>query len=169
MERAVNLGLRAQLKSGNLLTGQRFVSLDIFPDAPDVEIDWRKVPTELPVVPSGLQDMETKIHNLLAKLEKMPLDGLAADLKKTLVTVDKLLKRIDEEILPDGKATLAKLKQSLENIDATLIGKDAAAQQQLREALQEIARAAQGVSRLTEYLERNPEALIRGKAQENRR
>ena len=169
MERAVNLGLRAQLKSGNLLTGQRFVSLDIFPDAPDVEIDWRKVPTELPVVPSGLQDMETKIHSILTKLEKMPLDGLAADLKKTLVSVDKLFKRIDGEILPDAKATLEKLKRALENIDATLVGKDAAAQQQLRDTLQEIARAAQGVSRLTEYLERNPEALIRGKAQESRR
>jgi paraquat-inducible protein B len=54
----------------------------------------------------------------------------------------------------------------LVNIDATLVGKDAPTQQQLREALQEITRAAQGVSGLTEYLEKNPEALIRGKAQE---
>jgi paraquat-inducible protein B len=46
-----------------------------------------------------------------------------------------------------------------------MVGKDAPTQQQLRETLQDISKAAQGISALTEYLEKNPEALIRGKSQ----
>jgi len=166
VQNAVERGLRAQLRSGNLLTGQRFVSLDMFPNAPRVKIDWTKSPAELPVVPSGLQDIETKINSILTKIEKMPLDGIGTDLKKLLETTDSLLKRVDGEVLPEVRNNLEELKRVLKNIDATLVGKDAPTQQQLREALQEITRAAQGISGLTEYLERNPEALIRGKSQE---
>lgn len=165
-QRLVDQGMRAQLRSGNLLTRQRFVALDIFPNAPKVKVDWTKTPAELPVVPSGLQDLETKVSSIMGKIEKMPLDGIAADLKNLLVTTDGLLKRIDGEAMPEVKASLEDLKRILANIDATLVGKDAPAQHQLRDALQEVTRAAQGVSNLTEYLERHPEALIKGKGQE---
>lgn len=166
MQNAIDQGLRAQLRSGNLLTGQRFITFDIFPDASEAKIDWTKTPLELPVVPSGLQDIETKLNSILTKIEKMPLDGIGKDLEKLLETTDRLLKRIDGDIMPEFKKNLEELKRVLQNIDATLVGKDAPTQLQLREALQEITRAAQGVSGLTEYLERNPEALIRGKSQE---
>jgi len=166
MQHQIDRGLRVQLRSGNVLTGQLYVAFDIFPDAPKMKIDWTKSPTELPVVPSGLQDLQNKINGILAKIDRMPLDGIGTDLKKLLVTTDGLLKRIDGETLPEVKKTLEDLKRVLVNIDATLVGKDAPTQQQLRETLQEVTRAAQGVSGLTEYLERNPEALIRGKVQE---
>ena len=44
-------GLRAQLRSGNLLTGQLFVAFDFFPNAPKAKIDWSREPVELPVMP----------------------------------------------------------------------------------------------------------------------
>lgn len=166
IENAVEQGFRAQLRSANLMTGQRYVSLDLFPDAPRATIDWTKSPVEMPVVPSGLQDFETKIRDILARIERMPLDDLARDLKKLVETMEVVLKRIDGETLTEVRTTLEDLKRLLVHIDATLTGKDAPAQLQLREALQEITRAARGVSGLAEYLERNPEALIRGKAQE---
>lgn len=166
IEKAVEQGFRAQLRSANLVTGQRYVSLDLFPDAPRATIDWTKSPVEMPVVPSGLQDFETKIRDILARIERMPLDDLARDLKKLVETMEVVLKRIDGETLTEVRTTLEDLKRLLVHIDATLTGKDAPAQLQLREALQEITRAARGVSGLAEYLERNPEALIRGKAQE---
>ncbi|HPJ96955.1 MAG TPA: MlaD family protein [Syntrophales bacterium] len=166
MQNAIDRGLRAQLRSGNLLTGQRFIALDHYPNAPKVKIDWTKSPVEMPVVPSGLQDIETKITNILGKIEKIPLDGIGNDVKKLLESIDVLLKRVDGEVVPEVKATLEELKRVLENINTTLVGKDAPTQQQLREALQEITKAAQGISSLTEYLERNPESLIQGKSKE---
>jgi len=166
VQRLVDRGMRAQLRSGNIVTGQLYVALDRFPDAPRAKIDWTKSPPELPVVTGGLAELEHKINRILVKIDKMPLEAIGEDLKKLLETTDRMLKRIDTEITPELRTTLEGLKRVLESADANLVGKDAAAQQELREALQEITRAAQSIRGLTDYLERNPDALIRGKTQE---
>jgi paraquat-inducible protein B len=173
-------GLRAQLRSGNLLTGQLFVAFDFFPDAPKVKIDWRQEVPELPVVPSTVSDLEAKITGIVAKLDKLPLEAIGADVTKVLVSLDQTLKsadkavnRIDAEVTPGLKTTVEEIRRAitsadgvLKNADATLVGKDAPAQQELREALQEITRAARSLRVLTDFLERHPEALIRGKTEE---
>jgi paraquat-inducible protein B len=166
LQKMVDRGIRAQLRSGSLLTGQLYVALDRFPDAPKVKIDWTKSPPEFPVVPGGLQDLENKINGILAKIDKMPLDAIGEDLKKLLVTTDQTLKRVDTEITPELKTALEDLKRVLKTTDATLVGKDAPAQQDLRDALQEMTKAARAIRVFTDYLERHPEALIRGKTKE---
>lgn len=180
LQRMVDRGLRAQLRSGNLATGELYVAFDRFPDAPKFKIDWTKTPPELPVMPGSLHDLEARVNSILDKLDKMPLDAIGADTRKmlagldqTVKNADRMLNRIDEEIVPEAKTTMEDLRRAiaaaervLAGADKTLVGKDAPAQQELRDALQEIARAARAISVLTEYLERNPEALIRGKAKE---
>src|SRR5262249_6094065 len=81
-------GLRAQLRSASLITGQLFVALDFFPDAPPAKIDWNRDPVVLPVVPSTVPDLEAKLTNILAKLDRLPLDAIADDARKTLSSVD---------------------------------------------------------------------------------
>ena len=166
VQRAVDLGYRAQLQSGSLVTGQLYVAFERFPDAPKAKIDWSKDPPELPVMPGGLQDLETKVNAILAKIDRMPIEAIGQDLKKLLETTNETMTRFNEEISPELKGSLENLKRVLESTDATLVGKDAPAQQELREALQEITRAAQAIRGLTDYLERNPDAVIRGKTQE---
>lgn len=181
IQRMVDRGYRAQLRSGNLVMGQLYVAFDRFPHAPKAKkIDWRKTPHELPVIPSSLGDLETRVSNIIAKIDKMPLDTIGEDLKKTLETLnrtlkdaDKMLNHIDNEMVPEIKMavqelrkTLAAAERTLKSADNTLVGKDSPTQQELRVALQEVARAARSISALVDYLERNPNALIRGKAQE---
>ena len=181
IQRMVDRGYRAQLRSGNLVMGQLYVAFDRFPHAPKAKkIDWRKTPHELPVIPSSLGDLETRVSNIIAKIDKMPLDTIGEDLKKTLETLnrtlkdaDKMLNHIDNEMVPEIKTavqelrkTLAAAERTLKSADNTLVGKDSPTQQELRVALQEVARAARSISALVDYLERNPNALIRGKAQE---
>ncbi len=174
-------GLRAQLRSGNLLTGQLFVAFDLYPDAPKVKIDWSKEVPELPVLTSTVSDLETKITGIVAKLDKLPLEAIGADVTKALASLSQTLEdaskavnRIDSDVTPglkstlDGlRATIAAVDRTLNSADATLVGKDAPAQQDLRDALQEIARAARSLRILTDFLERHPESLIRGKTEEN--
>jgi len=174
-------GLRAQLRSGNLLTGQLFVAFDFFPNTPKVKIDWSRDVPELPVVPSTASDLEAKITGIVAKLDKLPYEAIGADLTKalanlsqTLEDASKAVNRIDADVTPGLKSTLDGLRGTisaadgvLKSTDATLVGKDAPAQQDLRDTLQEIARAARSLRVLTDYLERHPESLIRGKTEEN--
>src|SRR5262245_23985747 len=65
-------GLRAQLRSGSLLTGQLYVAFDFYPDAPPVKVDWSRQPVVVPTVPSLVPDLEAKVTGILAKLDKLP-------------------------------------------------------------------------------------------------
>jgi len=173
-------GLRAQLRSGSLLTGQLYVAMDLFPDVPKTRIDWSQAEPALPVVPSTLPDLEAKITNILAKLDNLPLEAIGSDLSKALATLDqtlqsthKLVSGVDGKLMPELSSTFTDLRAAiasangvLQNTDATLLGKDAPAQQELRDALQEITRAARSLRVLTDYLERQPSSLIWGKTQE---
>jgi len=180
VQRLVDLGLRAQLRSGNLVTGQLYVALERFANAPKVKLDWTNPPYVIPVMPGSLEDLEAKVSGIIAKIDKVPFDAIGEEARKALVTLnsamksaDKTLNSIDGEILPEVKTTVQDLRKAittaervLVSTDNTLVGKEAPAQQELRVALQEMARAARAISELAEYLERNPNALIRGKVQE---
>ena len=172
-----DLGLRVQIRTGNLLTGERYVALDYDPKAPKPAIDWTQDPLELPVIPGGLADLESKasgimdqVHDILAKVDALPLKPIGQKLESSLKNLDQLLKNADAKTLPELDKTMAGLRsavavaeRALKDTDQSLLSGNSAAQQELRAALIEITRAARAVRVLSDYLERNPSALIRGK------
>src|SRR6516165_6062585 len=91
LEALVKHGLRAQLQSASLLTGQLMVSLDFFPNAPAAEINHKGKYPELPSVPSDLQGLMRSVNALLAKLADLPLDKVMADADDTLKGAAKLM------------------------------------------------------------------------------
>jgi paraquat-inducible protein B len=170
-------GLRGQLRSGSLITGQLYVAFDYVPDAPKVKLDW-SVPTPvIPTVPSTLPNLEDKVTGILDKIDKIPFEAIGNEIKQVLASIDKAIGDIDKAVdhidtgvtpelrsaLVEFRRALASADRVLNNTDATLLGPDAPVQFELRDALQEVARAARGVRVLADYLERNPGALIRGK------
>jgi paraquat-inducible protein B len=173
-------GLRAQLKTGSLLTGELYVAFEYFPNAPKVKLDVSKDPLELPVVPGGLANIEAKLSSILTKIDNMPLNAIGIEVKNALATLNQTLKdadtlvnRVDAQWVPEGTKTLEELRRAiatadraLKNADTTLFAKDSPAPQDLRDTLQEVTRAARAVRVLVEYLERHPETLIRNKPQE---
>ena len=170
-------GMRAQMQSGNLLTGQRYVAFDYHPGAPKARIDWRQDKPVLPTVPSTLPDFESKIGSILAKLDKLPYEAIGTDTRKALVTLnqtlkdaDKAVQRFDADVTPELKKALDEFRRAtvsadkmIKSTDATLLGPDAPGQQGLRDAMREVARAARSLRVLTDYLDRHPEALLRGR------
>jgi paraquat-inducible protein B len=174
-------GMRAQLQSGNLLTGQLFVAFDFFPNAKKMKIDWNQEVPELPVVPGTLPNLEQKVGSILTKLDNMQWEEIGSDTRQAIASfnqamkdADKALVRFDSDLTPEIKSAIAEFRRAtvsadrmIRNTDATLVSPDAPGQQELRNAMQEIARAARSLRVLTDYLERHPEALIRGKTEEN--
>ena len=165
----VQSGLRAQLKSGNMLTGQLFVSLDFFPNAPKAKINWASNPPQFPTTPSSVAELQATLTHLSQKLEKMPLDEMVVEVRQavqsldaTLKSADQMLKRVDAEIVPETRAALEEARKTMGAAKQTLSA-DAPLQQDLRDALRELSRAAQSLRVFTDYLERHPEALIQGK------
>jgi len=158
----VQRGLRAQLRTANLLTGQLYIALDFFPNASAVKFDANQQPLRLPTAPGSLQGLQTTLASIVAKLDKIPFDTLSKDLQDTLHGTNALVERINAEITPATLATLADARRALGAVEHTL-GQDAPLQQNTQDTLHEITRAARALRELSEYLERHPEALLRGK------
>lgn len=175
-------GLRAQLLTGSLLTGELYVGFQYFPNAPKVKLDFSQDPLELPVVPGGLASIEAKLTSILTKIDNIPLNAIGSEVKDALATLNRTLKdadtlvsRIDAQWVPEGTKTLEDLRRAigdadrvLNDADTALFAKDSPAPQDLRDTLQEVTRAARAVRVFVEYLQRNPEILIRGKSEEKR-
>ncbi|MFT5590158.1 MAG: paraquat-inducible protein B [Bradyrhizobium sp.] len=162
-------GMRAQLKTGNLLTGQLFVALDFFPDAAKTRIDWKQEPITLATVPGTLEELQAILSRIARRLDKVPLEQIGADVRVALKSLDSTLKstnalvrRVDTELTPQASATLEQVRKTVASADAVLAS-DAPLQQDLRTTLSDISRAAQALRSLTDYLDRHPEALLRGK------
>ena len=113
-------GLRAQLRSGNLLTGQLYVAFDHFPDTPKAKIDWSQDVPVLPVTPSTLPDIEAKLTNIVTKLDKLPLEAIGDDVRRALVSVDQVLGNANNKTLPELNATLEETRRALAAADALL-------------------------------------------------
>ena len=168
----VSRGLRAQLRTGNLLTGQLYVALDFFPKAPLVAIS-PSTPIELPTISNGLDEVQTQIATITGRLSKVPFDQIGIDLQKSLVTLnntlnsaEKLTKTLNQDVAPEVTAAMKDVRKTLDSAGRTL-SEDAPLQQDLRQTLQELSRAAASLKVLTDYLEQHPESLIRGKAIDN--
>lgn len=181
VQRLVDRGMRAQLRSGSLISGQMYVALDYFPDAPKATIDWNGPVSEVPVVPSTIPDIEGKITSILTKLDELPLSATVTQVNADLKALEQMLKdvstftnHLDADLGPELKGILTDLRSAItsggsviKDLNTTLIGPDAPVQQDLRDALQQITRAARAFRVLADYLERHPEALLRGKPEPN--
>ncbi len=172
VDQLVAKGLRAQLRNGNLVTGQLYVALDFFPGAGAARPDWTASPPRLPTQRGSLDELQTTLMRIVGKLDKLPIEQIGTDTRKLLASLQRsvdeteaLLKRIDN--LTDGevRSTIVEARSAIADT-RKLIASDAPLQQDLRASLQELGRAAQALRHLADTLDRHPEALLRGKPEE---
>ena len=162
-------GMRAELKSGNLLTGQKFVAVDIHADAASERVHWDEQPPTFPTIPGAFDEIQDSISGIAKKLDKVPFDQIStrlistmASLDQALKSTDRLMRQVDDSIAPQVNATLKEAQGALKNAKETL-AQDAPLQTDLSATLLQLSRAAKSLSALADYLERHPESLIRGK------
>ena len=169
MARLVAKGLRAQLKLGNVLTGQYIVDLDFHPNAPAQKIVMTGKYPELPTVQTSIDEIFTAITKTLDRINALPLDQIGKDIRgtvknlnETLTQTRRLVNNANSAIGPDAKATLDQARKTLNTMDK-LLRSDSPLSQNANRTLEELAGAARSIRMLVDYLERNPDALIYGK------
>ena len=158
----VERGLRGQLKTGSLITGQLYVSLDFFPNAPKAHIDWSRTPPELPTTPSNLQSLQESINRIIARIDKLPLEQIGNNVQQTLANTSLLMSNLNTQVVPQAKSALSAAQATLDSAN-TALQPDSALQQDTADAIHELARTAASFRALSDYLQRHPEALLRGK------
>ena len=135
----IEKGLRVQLRTSSLLTGQKYLAIDMFPEAPKYAFDPAKSPMQMQSVPGTFDNLEQSVADAI---------------KNT----NALVKKIDAELVPE-------LSQSLKNINS-ITASDSAIQLDIRDSLREISKAASSVKALTDMLEQQPQSIIFGKPSE---
>ena len=223
----IRQGLRAQLQTQSLLTGQLLVYLDYFPNSPILLTRLDPSVPEIPTVPTTLARLQARLEGFLNKLEQVNLDQLTVAMTETLKSVrtvigspevkaaiisanralqsadvalkdaDQVIKGFDrkldvvgdearatlaqtQQLIADTRKVLARLDAQIEPLSSSLQTTSSSATDTLRSvdravagdsrlgyemirALRDVADAARSLKTLADYLERHPDALIRGK------
>ncbi|MGG7447562.1 intermembrane transport protein PqiB [Kosakonia oryzendophytica] len=157
----VSRGLRAQVSTGSLLTGQLFVSIDFFPNAPAVPFDLNAVPLRIPTIGGSLDDIQQQVASIVNKVDKLPLASLGNNLNGALVELNKTLKTVNSQTLP-AAATLMQHTQATADNARTLLEDDSPLVLNILQALQETTRTLKSLRGLSGQLTRNPESLLTG-------
>ena len=187
MDYLVEKGMRAQLKTGSLITGQLLVALDMHPEAPPAKINWEGSYPEVPTVPTAMEEITTSLAQLLNKFEKLPIEQIgndlrdtvagakqlinSPDLQKSITALNETLNQAQQFVTTLNKGVAPELKTAVSNLNSALIQAQKLAKSlnsnvapQADRTLKEFQSAARSIKVWAEYLERHPEALIRGKS-----
>ena len=191
LRRLIQKGLRAQLRTGTLLTGQLYINLGIFPDAVPAKLHYAGSYPVLPTVPEPVQEIASSLAKLLGRLETLPIEQIGHDLgdsvrhakqllgsrdlasaivalNKSMEQIQRFTTHLNADLTPQMADLLKQTSQAMASGQKALsaaekvLRTDSPLTYDLQETLKELGKAARAVSRLADLLERNPQALIYG-------
>jgi paraquat-inducible protein B len=160
----VQRGMRARLKTGNLLTGQKEVELVMLEDAEPAEVTRVDGYLEIPTVPTPFEALTSDLTRIVSRVQSLPLESIGKNLDRSLENLaaslenaERVTQRLDAEVLPALTAVA--------NDANALLSPTSTVSTELRQLLIELRDAARSIRLMADYLERHPEALIRGKGE----
>lgn len=185
IRKMVDDGLRVQLKTGNLLTGQLLVDVNYYPDAPKVDETRYNNLLVIPSLPSSSQAVIDGVTSIIKQIDALPIKEIGQSLQGSLLGIEKLVNNPDlqqamqsirqisanvettthnlnTDTMPEVTDTLEELHNLIAELEGW-ISADSPLKENLLRSLQEIGKAARSINSLSEMLERHPEALIHGK------
>lgn len=192
MEALVEKGLRAQQRTANLITGQRYVSLSVHPNTEPRKIVNDDAYPVLPTIPDPVGEITTTVKRVLERFYKLPIEATLNDIREAArqvqatagsASLESAIDNIDvsfaefkrvtaslntdtlaqlNDMLAQAKTTLANGQAVLDNAGQVL-GESAPAVYNLNRLLIDLQDAARSVKALADYLERHPDAIVFGK------
>jgi len=117
----IEMGLRARLETGSLLTGQLFVSLDLHPKMPAKLVGADPRYPEIPTIPSTMQEITSSVTGVLDRVAALPLEDLVAELRGTVSKADQLLSSSEaRDTLTNLSSTLASAEALMRTLDTEI-------------------------------------------------
>jgi paraquat-inducible protein B len=169
-------GLRATIKSGNLLTGATFINLQFEGNAEGYAPTTLGQYDVFPSVPSSITSIQAQLSDLMDKLNAIDIRPIANDLTHTLEAsndtldelhratrnINQLLESKDTRELPRTlRVTLGELQHTLQGFQ-----QDAPAYGEFSRSLDRLNRVLDDVAPLARTLHNRPNALIFGRPED---
>lgn len=189
----VGEGMRAVLESSSFLTGQKAISMQLMPNAPPATVTKEGDALVMPSQGGGLDNITTSLSDISTKLDRIPFDQIGRNLNdmlaslnrtvsgpavknaieklsETLTDVQHLVRHTDQNLTPVLQKLpkiSADLQQAVARANAALgeggYGGNSDFQRGVARVLDQVNDAARSIRLLVDFLDRHPEALIRGR------
>ncbi len=186
-------GMRAVLESSNFLTGQKDIALEFVPNAKPAQLGTEGEALLMPSQSGGLDNLENSLSDIASKIDAIPFDDIGKNLNAALASVNRVVSGPDvrnalqklSETLTDvqhlvrhADQGLTPALQRLPQISADLqqavakannalgeggYGSNSDFQRNMSRLLDQVNDAARSIRLLADFLDRHPEALIRGR------
>ncbi|MGE5849993.1 MAG: MlaD family protein [Candidatus Methylomirabilota bacterium] len=152
LDRLIQAGLRAELETQSLVTGQLAINLDYFPDTTPVLVGADPRYPEIPTKP-------TELHLFLQKLETLPIDELVRNLNDTVVGINQLVRS------PELTATVRNLSEFTKDLKPFLANLDRGVAQlvsTIDQTVKEYGQVARDADRLVNDVDKEVPAIASG-------
>lgn len=115
IDKLLELGVRAQLSTESLVTGRKYIALDLDPENP---IPLEAVPgtpyPEIPTVSTGLERIEEEVYGIIAQLGAVQLDALVNVATEAFGEIGTLAGS------PELSAAVAQLPETVDRLNTTV-------------------------------------------------
>lgn len=149
LEELVKQGLRARLTTQNYLTGQLMIELVMLPESKTKKSDNQEADfQEIPTVLSRTGVITKRLDNI--------------NIKSMINRIDKVWSVLEKEI-PEVLPALSSSAKNLSNLLKKFSARSEETLNNANKMMQDISDTSRSVQNLTDYLERHPESLLRGK------
>src|SRR5262249_2228764 len=153
----IERGLRAQLQTDSLVTGQLFIQLDL-PPAMSPEVGPKEATfdpatklLEIPTVPTTLQEVSNTIRRVFDKLAELPLEEMLRSFEGTLLGINRLVNAPElQEAIHNLNVTLTGMQQVLQQADTQVTHVASSA----TTALESVNKAATDIRQLVQHIDK---------------
>lgn len=173
----VDRGLRAQLRSASLITGQVVIGFDFLPNAGPASVEDSPDGVVVPNTAGGLDSITASLSQVASKIDSLPLEQIARNLNDTLRGASQVVNGPDlHETLGSLAATTKRLPEMTQSLQsaaeranrlvgslASGYGADSEFSRNVGRLLGQAGDAARSIRLLADYLDQHPEALLRGR------
>ena len=165
-------GLRAQLQSGNLITGQLMINLNFHQDAAKETFVTRDGYPVVPTIPASFERLQDNLMKISDSIGKIPFDQIGGELqavlkeaKTALQKIGGLADKLDQKTAPQLQETLAALETTLAELQG-VVGKDSPLLFNAGKTMDELNLTLRSLRDLANSLQKQPQSLIFGKEKE---
>lgn len=141
----VEQGLRAQLQPESIVTGQLFVQLDFYPDAPpqQVVVDPATQLIEIPTIPTAFELVTQTLRTAINKIAQFPIEQIVANLEEALSSINRVVNA------PEVLETVRTLNSTLRDVRQLVQRTD----KQMEPLSAGIAKTVENVNKLTQSVD----------------
>lgn len=166
-----DMPLRAQLESSSFITGTKDIALYPVPGARPANVPHEGDAVVVPGEGGGVEALTASLSDVANRLDRVPFEQIGQNMNGALASLQHLATQIDTQATPALQqlpAIFDGVSKAVQNANGALsaggYGQNSEFEHGMKRVMNQVSEAARSFRALADYLDRHPEALIRGRS-----